>query len=150
MAISLADDFKAFLRLLNSKEVEYLLIGGYAVSHFGYARATGDMDIWVSRDQGNAVKLVEVLIEFGFNLPELNEDLFIEEDRIIRMGYPPIRIEILTTISGVEFDSAFDDRVIETLDGISVNLICLADLRKNKLASGRHKDLDDLEHLPTE
>ncbi len=102
MAISLADDFKDFLKLLNSNEVEYLLIGGYAVSHFGYARSTGDMDIWVSNDSENSSKLVIVLQTFGFDLPEVTEELFQQEDRIIRMGYPPIRIEVLTSISAAD------------------------------------------------
>jgi len=149
MAISLADDFKEFLKLLNSKHVEYLLIGGYAVGHYGYPRATGDIDIWVARDKDNATKLIDVLKQFGFDVPELREELFLDEHRVIRMGYPPVRIEILTTISGVEFGPCFDSRVETTIDGIPVNLINLEHLRLNKQASGRHKDLDDLENLPS-
>ncbi|MGD9855455.1 MAG: hypothetical protein AB7U20_10960 [Planctomycetaceae bacterium] len=148
MAISLADDFKDFLKLLNSKQVKYLLIGGYAVSHYGYPRATGDLDVWVDRTPDNAGKLVEVLREFGFDVPELRADLFLEEGRIVRMGFPPVRIELLTTISGVEFATCYGARVETTIDGIPVHLLSLEHLRRNKQASGRHKDLDDLENLP--
>ena len=149
MAISLADDFKNFLKLLNSKQVEYLLIGGYAVGHYGYPRATGDLDVWVARTADNARKLVQVLKEFGFDVPELREELFLEKDRIVRMGVPPIRIELLTTISGVQFENCYAARVEASIDGVPVHLISLEHLRQNKQASGRHKDLDDLENLPS-
>jgi hypothetical protein len=96
----------------------------------------------------NFQKLVEVLREFGFNVPELREELFLEQDRIIRMGFPPIRIELLTTISGVQFESCYAARVEASIDGVPVHLISLEDLRQNKQASGRHKDLDDLENSP--
>lgn len=148
MAISLARDFKDFLKLLNSNGIEYLVVGGYAVGHYGYLRATGDLDVWVARSEANAQKLVEVLKEFGFDVPELRKELFLEQDRIICMGYPPVRIEVLTTISGVEFAPCFEARVETTIDGVPVNLISVEHLRQNKQASGRHKDLDDLENLP--
>ena len=148
MAISFADDFKEFLKLLNSKQVKYLLIGGYAVSHYGYPRATGDLDVWVDRTADNASKLVGVLREFGFDVAELREELFLEEGRIVRMGFPPVRIELLTTITGVEFETCYAARVETSIDGIAVHLISLEHLRQNKRASGRHRDLDDLENLP--
>ncbi|MBX3438904.1 MAG: hypothetical protein KF861_15540 [Planctomycetaceae bacterium] len=145
MALSLANDFKDFLRLLNSKRVKYLLIGGYAVSHDGSPRATGDLDVWVARTNVNAAKLVNVLQEFGFDVPGLREELFLEKSRIVRMGIPPL----LTTITGVEFADCCKSRVAAVIDGVSVPIISLKHLRRNKLASGRHKDLDDLENLPT-
>jgi hypothetical protein len=125
-----------------------LLIEGYAVGYHGYPRATADMDIWISTHPQNADELVSVLKEFGFGVPELKPDLFLTEDQIIRMGVPPIRIEIATTISGVNFEECFRERIIDVLDGVTVNLISLKHLKVNKRASGRHKDLDDLEHLP--
>jgi hypothetical protein len=125
-----------------------LLIGGYAVGYHGYPRATADMDIWIAISPSNAEKIVEVLKEFGFDLPELTSELFLKKDQIIRMGVPPIRIEIATTISGVNFEECFKNRLIDTLDGVDVNLISLKDLKVNKKASGRHKDLNDLENLP--
>jgi len=146
--IQLPPDFKEFLQLLNAHNVRYLLIGGYAVGYHGYPRATVDMDIWVAIDPQNAQKLVDVLAAFGFNLPELNAALFLERDKIIRMGIPPLRLEILTSISGVEFEACYQNRVEDELDGVSICLIGLDDLKRNKLSSGRYKDLSDLENLP--
>ena len=146
--IHLPPDFKEFLRLLNEAEIEYLLIGGYAVGYYGYPRATADMDIWVAMHQQNAEKLVAVLKEFGFGVPELSVELFLTPDQIVRMGIPPVRLEITTTISGVDFATCYADRKIDLLDGVEVNLISIEHLKLNKRASGRYKDLNDLEHLP--
>ncbi|HIE28660.1 TPA: hypothetical protein EYP66_15380 [Candidatus Poribacteria bacterium] len=145
--IQLPLDFKEFLKLLNSHQVEYLLIGGYAVGYHGYPRATADMDLWVAIHQENAEKLVAVLKEFGFDVPELSTDLFLKENQIVRMGVPPMRIELLTTISGVSFEECYSERIIDVIDGVEVSIINLKHLKLNKRASGRHKDLDDLEHL---
>jgi hypothetical protein len=134
--------------LLNSHEVEYLLIGGYAVNYYGYSRATADMDIWVAVHPRNAARLVAALKDFGFDVPALTPELFLQEGKITRMGVPPFRIELLNTISGVGFDDCYAERVQDTLDDVSVNIIKLGHLKANKKASGRHKDLDDLEHLP--
>ena len=145
---SLPEDFKEFLRLLNSHEVAYLLIGGLAVGYHGYPRATGDMDIWVGIDQKNAQRLVLTLKDFGFDLPEINDSIFMQENKVFRMGNPPIRIELLTTISGVDFSECYDNRVEDEIDGINVKIIDLENLKKNKRACGRYRDLDDLEKLP--
>jgi hypothetical protein len=133
---------------LNSKNVEYLLVGGYAVSYYGYPRATGDMDIWIAIHPRNAQKVVDALKEFGFGLPHLSPDLFLQEQRIIRMGMPPFRLEIFTTISGVDFDECYSKRVVDVIDGIEVKFINLDDLKINKQASGRPKDVNDLQNLP--
>lgn len=146
--VHLPPDFKEFLSLLNAHKVEYLLVGGYAVGYHGYPRATADMDIWVAISSKNANKLVAVLKAFGFDVPELSADLFLEENQIIRMGVPPVRIEIITTASGVTFEDCYAERVTDKLDGMEVHLIGLEHLKINKRASGRHKDLNDLEHLP--
>jgi hypothetical protein len=135
------------LKLLNSKQVEYLIIGGWAVGFYGYPRATGDLDIWVSRKEENALKLVEALKEFGFDLPNLSTDLFTSENQITRLGLPPMRIEILTTISGVSFDECFSNRKILSMSEVKAHIIDLEDLKKNKLAAKRYKDLDDFENL---
>jgi len=145
--VHLPTDFKEFLQLLNSRQVEYLLIGGYAVGYYGYPRATADIDIWIAIKPENAEKVVKVLQEFGFGVEELTPDLFLEEEQIIRMGVPPMRIEILTTISGVSFEECYAARQIDVLDGVEVNLISLEHLKVNKKASGRYKDLNDLENL---
>jgi predicted nucleotidyltransferase len=141
-------DFREFLKLLNEAKVEYLLIGGYAVGYHGYPRTTADMDVWVAISPANAARLIEAFRHFGMDDPGLTADLFLHRGKIVRMGVPPMRIEVLTAIDGVAFSDCFARRETIALDGLRVNMISLADLRKNKLASGRHKDLDDLEHLP--
>jgi len=148
MDTRLPPDFKEFLRLLGSHGVEYLLIGGYAVGYHGYPRATQDMDIWIAAHPRNADRMVAVLREFGFDTPNLSADLFLQDRSLVRMGIAPMRIEIVTTISGVSFDDCYAQRVTDTLDGVAVEIISLQHLKENKKASGRHKDLDDLEHLP--
>jgi len=148
MDIRLPPDFKDFLKLLGSRGVEYLLIGGYAVGYHGYPRATQDMDIWIALHPRNADRMVAVLREFGFDAANLSPALFLQEKSLVRMGIAPMRIEIVTTISGVAFDECYAQRVTDTLDGVAVDIISLQHLKQNKKASGRHKDLDDLEHLP--
>ena len=148
VSINLPPDFREFLRLLNAHQVEYLLIGGYAVAYHGYPRATADMDIWIATHPRNAARVVAALKEFGFDVPELSVELFQAENQIVRMGVPPVRIEVATGISGVTFAACYADRVIDVLDSLEVSLINLHDLKRNKRAAGRHKDLDDLENLP--
>jgi hypothetical protein len=106
------------------------------------------MDIWVALHPANADKIVAALREFGFDLPDLSPELFLRQWQIIRLGMPPVRIEIATTISGVDFGECYADRVEAVLDGVPVHLISLPHLKRNKQASGRHQDLADLEHLP--
>ncbi len=146
--IHLPPDFKELLKLFNAHQIEYLLIGGYAVGYYGYPRATADMDLWVAVNPQNAGKIVSVLKEFGFDLPELSEELFLKDDQVVRMGLPPIRIEIVTTISGVNFRECYAEKVSADLDGVKVDIISLNHLKINKKASGRHKDLNDLDNLP--
>ena len=145
--IRLPPDFREFLRLLNSHRVEYLLIGGYAVGFHGYPRPTGDMDIWIAISSQNATRLVEALVEFGFSAEDVPVALFTEPGKIVRMGIPPMRLEIVTTISGVEFAPCYERRSSVVIEGVAVNIIGLDDLKTNKKASGRHKDLNDLEQL---
>lgn len=140
-------DFRDFLKLLNLKRVKYLLIGGYAVGYHGYPRATADMDIWVAISKENARKITEAIRGFGMRTPDLTEEIFLKPGKIIRMGYPPIRIEVLTEISGVYFEQCYARRKETRIDGIKVKIISFDDLLKNKKASGRYKDLNDLENL---
>ncbi len=146
--IHLPPDFKEFLKLLNAHQVEYLLVGGYAVGYYGYPRATADIDLWIAVNPANADKTVAVLKEFGFNVPDLSPQIFLKEWQIVRLGVPPVRIKLATTISGVNFDECYPLRVMDKLDGVDVNLISLKHLKLNKKAAGRHKDLADLENLP--
>ena len=144
----LPNDFKEFLTLLTEADVEYLLIGGYAVAYHGYPRTTADMDIWVAISPANAIRLVDVFQRFGMQDSKITPSLFQERGRIIRMGVPPMRIGVLTEIDGVAFAECYAARVTAQIDGQMVQLISRRHLRINKRASGRHQDLDDLEHLP--
>ncbi len=141
-------DFKEFLKLLNENKVEYLLIGGYAVNYYGYVRPTGDMDIWISMSRANSKKIVAALKDFGFVSAKINADLFLREKSVVRMGVPPMRLEVLNYIDGVEFAECFAARKVIKIDETNVNLIALTHLKINKKASGRFKDLNDLENLP--
>ena len=144
----LTDDFREFLKSLNANHVEYLLVGGYAVGLHGYPRATIDLDVWVRPERGNARRVILALRSFGFEAATLNESLFIKSESLVRFGVPPFRIEIMTAIDGVKFNGCHDRAVKFDLDGLVVPVISLTDLKVNKRAAGRHKDLNDLENLP--
>ena len=145
--IPLPPDFLEFLRLLNSHRVEYLLIGGYAVGLHGYPRATADLDVWIAMDPHNAAEIAEAIREFGFATPDLTPQLFLEPDKVVRMGVPPLRIDVLTSIAGVEFRECYPGRKTVVVDGTEIPFIGLGDLVKNKRAAGRAQDLADLDHL---
>ncbi|MFG0285976.1 MAG: nucleotidyltransferase [Phycisphaerales bacterium JB039] len=147
METQLPHDFKEFLRLLSSEKIEYLVVGGYAVSYHGYPRPTGDLDIWIAIAPENAEKLVGALAKFGFGGAGATTEMFLTPGRVVRMGVPPVRIEILSSISGVEFSTCFARRINATIDGVSVNVIAREDLLANKRSAGRAKDLNDLQHL---
>jgi hypothetical protein len=132
--------------LLNSHGVRYLLVGGYAVGYYGYPRATADMDIWVETGAENVAQLISALAEFGF--AGVEPELFAKDKQVLRMGVPPLRIELLTGVSGVEFEDCYHARTMAHLGEVEVSLISLEDLKINKAASGRYKDMNDLEHLP--
>ncbi len=148
MDTKLPIDFKELLKLLNANGVRYLLIGGYAVGFHGYPRTTNDIDIFVAKDAENARRLVKSLIDFGFGTGELSTEIFLQEKSIVRMGVEPLKIEIANFISGIEFDEAYKDKIIGLIDEIDINIISLQHLKINKKASGRYKDLNDLENLP--
>lgn len=140
-------DFTDFLRLLNEREVRYLVIGGYAVAYHGCPRYTGDLDVFVEASQENAARLVGVYRTFGFDLPDLKPELFTKPDNIIRAGHEPVRLEILTGISGVTFAEAYARRIAVPLDDLMVPFISFADLIRNKTSTGRGKDQVDAEAL---
>jgi hypothetical protein len=150
MEMRLPQDFKDFLQLLNANRVEYLLVGGYAVGYHGYPRATGDMDIWVAATPENESRLAEALTAFGFSQEAIASEFTLSENKVIRMGVPPMRIDLLTSASGVRFSDCSARDLVRNLDGVDVRIISLADLRANKQAAGRLKDLNDLENLPQE
>ena len=144
----LSRDFKEFVALLNSHGVEYLVVGGYAVVMHGRPRYTGDLDIWVRSSPDNAARLMRTLNEFGFGELGLKEADFLKREHVVQLGYPPFRIDLLTDIDGVKFDAAWPQKQVVIHDGLNINLIGLSDLKKNKKATGRPRDIDDLENLP--
>jgi hypothetical protein len=146
--IQFPTELREFLHLLIENHVEYLLIGGYAVGYHGFPRATADMDIWVATNETNAGNIIAALEAFGFGGTGMTPDLFLGPDKITQMGNPPLRIEILTTISGLEFAEAYAMRVVDVVDGVPVSFISADHLKINKRASGRPKDLGDLDNLP--
>ncbi len=141
------DDFLEFLRLLTDHKVRYVVIGGYAVALHGYVRYTGDIDIFVEISKSNAKKLVQVFKDYGNDAPNLREEMFLSRGKIIRIGEPPNRLEILMGISGVSFDECYRNRVVCQAEGVNVNFISRELLLQNKTSSGRPKDLVDVEHL---
>jgi hypothetical protein len=143
--IQLPSDFSDFLRLLNSREADYLIIGGYAVNYHGYSRSTGDLDIWVGCEVANAEKVASALRDFGF--PDAKAAMFSTPNQVVRMGVPPLRLELLTTISGVEFRECFAVRELADIGDITIPILRLDDLKRNKRAAARLKDLADLEAL---
>ena len=146
--LQLPQDFKEFLKLLNANSVEYLVIGGYAVGAHGYVRATNDLDIWVKMSQENAERMVRTLREFGFGVSGLNPELFLDPKSLVRLGVPPLRVEILTSVSAVEFDACYAERELVTIEELPIPVMSLACLRANKAGAGRVKDLADLDNLP--
>ncbi len=146
--MELNQDFKEFIELLNVNEVEYLVVGGYAVGFHGHPRYTGDIDFWVAISRENAEKIIVVLRDFGMGVLALQAEDFMKEDMIIQIGYEPNRIDILTSVTGISFDDCYSQKVRAEFDEITVDFIDIRNLKKNKAASGRGKDLGDLENLP--
>lgn len=139
--------FREFIALLHAHSVRFLVVGGYAVGAHGRPRYTADIDIWVARDEGNARALLGALGDFGFTDLGLTIDDFMHPEVVVQLGYPPLRIDLLTSIDGVDFTSAHGRRMEVWLDDLRVPVISLGDLRSNKQATGRAQDLADLEAL---
>ncbi|WP_069133545.1 DUF6036 family nucleotidyltransferase [Rhodohalobacter halophilus] len=140
-------DFKEFIKLLHDHNVQYLIVGGYAFAIHAEPRFTKDLDVFIRSDHHNASKLMGVLKDFGFGSLDLKLNDFTESDQVIQLGYAPLRIDILTGISGIEFDDAWKNKVVGQYDGQETYFIGKDDLRKNKLASGRPSDIVDAEKL---
>lgn len=140
-------DLKEFIELLNSHNVEYLLVGGHAVAFHGHPRYTGDIDFFIRMSPSNVQRLLTVLSAFGFGSLNITERDLLEPKRILQLGHPPNRIDIFNSISGVDFDSAWECRIESSMDGQPVIIIGWNELLRNKKAAGRQKDLADLEKL---
>ena len=141
----LPDDFKEFIQCLNSNEVRYLLVGGWAVGMYGNPRATKDIDFFVSVDNKNLEKLKKALITFG--APPVDIERFKEKGNVIRIGSSPIQIDIINEADGINIEDCYFKRQIINVEGLVINIISKEDLIKNKIASGRPMDIADAEKL---
>jgi hypothetical protein len=143
---TLPKDFKEFIALLNKHDVRYIVIGGYAVVYHGYVRSTNDIDIWVDIHEDNIQKVLHALDEFGFSSVNIKKTDF-SPNQIIQLGYPPNRIDLITTPPGIDFKTCFHAKEQVIIDDISINIIDLKNLIKAKKASNRTRDLADIEEL---
>ena len=144
------EDFKELLELFNVHKVKYLIVGGYALAYHGAPRYTGDIDIFVKPDTENALCVLKALNEFGFGSVDLKEEDFRSPNKVVQLGYPPVRIDIITSISGVSWDQAFKEREKGKYGNVPVYFIGRERYILNKRASGIKKDLADLEALGEE
>ena len=147
MELELPPDFKELLALLNRYQVKYLLLGGYAVGLYGYARSTNDLDIVIADDEENAHRIVAALVEFGFGSGDLSTKLFTQKNSRVVMGVEPMAIDVLNYLVGGNFDQAYSRRKIVIVEDIAISFIDYDDLIANKKAAGRLKDLADIEEL---
>jgi hypothetical protein len=138
---------REFVELLSALDVHFLVVGAFAVAYHGYPRYTADIDLFVERSSVNAERLLHAIHQFGFGDVGLTKDNFLSEDQVIQLGVAPNRIDLLTHISGVAFEDAWDSRELGDMGGLLVPFISREMLKKNKAASGRTQDLADLEHL---
>ncbi len=145
--MTLEKDFEDFISLLNQYSVEYLVVGGYAMAFHGRPRYTGDLDIWIGISESNSEKMLLVLRDFGFaSLPFQKQD-FLKENIINQIGYPPLRIDILTSVDGIDFMEAYDNKETIAVEGLNINFVNLKHLNENKKASGRPQDKIDIKNL---
>ncbi len=147
----LNEDFKDFIVYFNRYEVEYIVVGGYAVIVRGYSRSTGDIDIWVNKTLDNFKRLQKAIQHFGLPTSAVKEsEFFSEEFDVFTFGKPPYAIEIMTAVKGLDFGSTFINSSIEQINDTPVRIIHLLNLIEAKKAAGRSKDLNDIENLPNE
>ena len=142
-----SQDFKEFIKLLHKHDISYLIVGGYAYAIHAEPRFTKDLNIFIKNTKENAQKMVRVLKEFGFSSLDLTINDLTKSDQVIQLGHAPLRIDLLTNISGVEFDEAWTKRVEGEYDGQKALFIGKNELIKNKKAVGRRYDLDDIDQL---
>ena len=145
--LNLETDFIDFVNLCNKYEVMYLVIGGYAVSIHGYPRSTKDLDICIKISEENAVKMVQVINDFGFASLKLTKEDFLKRDFITQLGHEPVRIDILNDLSGVPFEQAWENKKVMVFEGATINFIGYADLLKVKEKAGRPQDIADISKL---
>jgi hypothetical protein len=147
--IRLPQDFKEFLESFNARHVEYMIVGSYALAYYGAPRYTGDIDVFIHRTEENARRVIDALKDFGFAFPNLKAEDFFRENNVVQLGVPPVRIDILTFLSGMDWDTAILHAEKAMLDNTPVLVIGKDDFISNKKASGRAKDLADIETIST-
>jgi predicted nucleotidyltransferase len=145
--MTLAQDFEDFIKLLNKHQVDYMVVGGYALAFHGKPRHTGDLDIWINTTEDNAEKLIHTIKEFGLSSLGLTKSDFMQEGYVTQIGYPPLRIDILNSIDGVQFETAFLNKLLVDVNGIEIKYIGLRDFIDNKNASGRSQDIADVKEI---
>jgi len=143
----LSRDFKEFIESLNANNVRYLVVDGYAVALHGYPRYTKDLDVWIEPKIQNANNVLNALTAFGFDSLDITADDFLEEGNIIQLGYPPNRIDLITSLKGLMFENCYPERVQVEIQGVLIDFIDIENLKTNKKATGRPQDLADLENL---
>ena len=145
--MELSRDLKDFLRLLTEHEVQFMIVGAHAVAFHAFPRNTGDIDFWVRKSGENAQRILDALEEFGFGSLGLTIDDLIDPNKVIQFGREPNRIDILTFLTGLEFDDCMVRAVSAMYEGIPVKVISLDDLVANKKATGRDKDILDVKEF---
>lgn len=145
--MNVARDFEEFFASFNKHGVEYLIVGGYAFALHAFPRYTGDMDVFVRATEENARRIMTALSDFGFELSPLTWRDLAVSGKVVQLGHPPLRIDIMTAIDGPGFDDAWSRRVVSRYGNQTVSFISKEDLAANKRASGRKQDLLDLESL---
>lgn len=143
----LNQDFRDILSCLKTEEVEFIVVGAYALATHGFPRATGDIDIWVRNSPVNARKTFQALLKFGAPLTDLSEADLTSPDVVLQIGVEPCRIDLMTGIDGVEFDHAWMNKVGVLIEDLEIYVLSKADLLTNKLAAGREQDQGDIAWL---
>ena len=145
------EDFRDFLSALNKQEVRYLLVGGFAVILHGYSRTTGDMDIWVERTPENYLRIKQAFLQFGMPVFDMTENNFLSHPNwdVFTFGIPPVAIDLMVKVKGLEFETCFTNSQLFEDEGLKIRTISRNDLLLAKKLAGRAKDVNDLENLPS-
>lgn len=141
-------DLKEFLKSFNGQKVEYMIVGGIAVAYYGYPRYTGDINLWIKKSDDNAKKVLLAIKDFGYEGLNVSVDELTKDNMVLQFGVEPNRIDVITDVDGLTYEEAEKSKKEVLIEDVETYMISLEDLKKNKKASGRHKDLDDLENLP--
>jgi hypothetical protein len=148
MNTKFAKDFRDFLEAFNNNNVEYLVVGGYSVIAHGYMRTTGDLDVWVNKTKTNYKKIKTAFNEFGMPVFDMTEKNFLSlKFDVFSFGVSPVNIDLITDLKGMTFKEAFPNKIHQKMGGVLIAILSREDLIKSKIASGRARDIDDIENL---